>query len=96
MEIISNTINQVATTQVSEDVINTYTYSKDAGHPVTDIRIETSKWGKKVAGSNYMGSSNRLLIDINDYNYLTVEESKAAISAMLEDIETILNEDSVQ
>ena len=29
MEIISNTINKVATSQISEGVINTYTYSQD-------------------------------------------------------------------
>lgn len=97
MEIISNKINQVATSKIGEGVINTYTYSQDVGQPVTDIRIETSKNGNKVAGTNYMGSSNRLLIDVNDYKYMALDERKAAISAMLDDIETILtDENSVQ
>ena len=52
MEIVSNKINQIATTQACEGVINTYTYSQDVGQPVTDIRIEISKNGNKVAGAN--------------------------------------------
>ena len=97
MEIISNKINQIATTEVCPGVINTYTYSQDVGQPVTDIRIEISKNGNKVAGANYMGSSNRLLIDVNDYKFLTRGECKAALSAMLDDIETILaDEDRIQ
>ena len=44
-----------------------------------------------------MGSSNRLLIDVNDYKFLTLGECKAALSAMLDDIETILaDEDRIQ
>lgn len=97
MEILSNRIQKIATTEVCPGVINTYTYSQDAGQLVTDIRIETSKNGNKVAGTNYMGSSNRLLIDINDYKSLPLEERKAALSVMLEDIETILaDENSLQ
>lgn len=97
MEIISNKINQIATTEVCPGVINTYIYSQDVGQPVTDIRIEISKNGNKVAGANYMGSSNRLLIDVNDYKFLTPEERKTALSTMLDDIETILcDESSVQ
>ena len=45
-----------------------------------------------------MGASNRLLLDMNDYKVLNLEEKKAAISAMLNDVETILsgkNENSV-
>lgn len=94
MEILSNRINKIATTEVCPGVINTYSYSQDAGQPVTDIRIETSKNGNKVAGANYMGSSNRLLIDVNDYKSLTLEERKAALSVMLEDIETILTDEN--
>ena len=44
-----------------------------------------------------MGSSNRLLIDVNDYKFLTPGECKAALSVMLDDIETILaDEDRIQ
>lgn len=99
MEIVSNKINQIATTQVCEGVINTYTYSQDVGQPIINIRIETSKNGNKVTGTDYMGASNRLLLDMNDYKVLNLEEKKAAISAMLNDVETILsgkNENSVQ
>jgi hypothetical protein len=99
MEIVSNKINQIATTLVCEGVINTYTYSQDVGQPIINIRIETSKNGNKVACTDYMGASNRLLLDMNDYKVLNLEEKKAAISAMLNDVETILsgkNENSVQ
>ena len=48
MEIVSNKINQIATTQVCEGVINTYTYSQDVGQPVINIRIETLRMEIKL------------------------------------------------
>lgn len=98
MEIVSNKINQIATSRISESIINTYTYSQDVGDPIVNIRIETSKNGNKVAGTDYMGASNRLLLDMNDYKALDLGERKAIVSAILDDVETILsgkNENSV-
>lgn len=91
MEIVSNKINQIATSRISESIINTYTYSQDVGDPIVNIRIETSKNGNKVAGTDYMGASNRLLLDMNDYKALDLGERKAIVSAILDDVETILS-----
>lgn len=92
MEIISSTINKIATSQISEGVINTYTYSQDVEQPVVEVRVEISKNGAKVAVANYMGSSNRLLVDMSDYKFLTLQERQSALSTMLEDLQTILSE----
>ena len=48
MEIISNKINQIATTEVCPGVINTYTYSQDVGQSDIRYRLSGSKYLKTV------------------------------------------------
>ena len=94
MNIMSDKRKRVGTTQISDGIINTYTFDQESGQPVADIRIETTKSGVKVLGADYMGTSNRLLIDISDYKFVSQAEKKAALSAMVDDIENILTEKS--
>lgn len=90
MNITSDKRKRTGSTVVSEGVVNAYSFEQEAGMPVMDVRVETSKNGNKVLGADYMGASNRLLIDIVDYKYLTTEEIKATLSAIIGDINNIL------
>ena len=92
MQISSDKRERIGVTEVSAGVINTYTFTQEAGQEVTDINIVSSKSGNKVAGTHYMGTSNRLLIDVTAYKYLTKDERKAIISTLLGDIDNILAE----
>lgn len=92
MQISSDKRERIGVTEVSAGVVNTYTFTQEVGQEVTDINIVSSKSGNKVAGTHYMGASNRLLIDVTDYKYLAKEERKAIISTLLDDIESILTD----
>lgn len=92
MQISSDKRERVGVTEVSVGVVNTYTFTQEAGQEVTDINVVSSKSGNKVAGAHYMGNSNRLLIDVTDFKYLTLEERKAIVSTLLDDIDNILAE----
>ena len=92
MQISSDKRERIGVTEVSAGIVNTYTFTQEAGQEVADINIVSSKSGNRVVGAHYMGTSNRLLIDVTDYKYLALEERKAVITTLLDDINGILAE----